>query len=93
MANMAADVPGSELYISPCNIHIYIYMIYMRTNELPSLACLLYISFALLFVSIFWPPTPRLGQQQPQVELPSSSTVPYIISPLYTKAMCVPYTF
>lgn len=25
----------------------------MRTNELPSLACLLYISFALLFVSIF----------------------------------------
>lgn len=72
---------------------MYIYMIYMRTNELPSLACLLYISFALLFVSIFWPPTPRLGQQQPQVELPSSPTVPYIISPLYTKAMCVPYTF
>lgn len=91
MANMAADVPESGLYISPCNI--YIYVLYMRTNELPSLACLLYISFALLFVSIFWPPTPRLGQQQPQLELPSNSTVPYIISPLYTKAMCVPYTF
>lgn len=49
--------------------------------------------FCAAFCFCFWPPTPRLGQQQPQVELPSSPTVPYIISPLYTKVMCVPYTF
>lgn len=57
MAKIAADVPGFEAIYMLYIPHVtYINMIYMRTNELPSLACLLYISFALLSVSVFGRP-------------------------------------
>lgn len=59
----------------------------MRTNELPSLACLLYISFALLcfyFLAAHaasWPAAAAGGAAE------------QLDCAIYTKAMCVPYTF